>query len=189
MLSRLSPLLRSSLHSRSTRAAEPMAARALARAIPSVTGSASSLSLNDHSKLSFSPASLSFPAASPHFGSSILSPAGLSCEEDRKFFLTAARRFGKVFASGREYRKTRRKPAPRRREELELNVKICIEEQLPDDPEILVYEMLMMFRLIACLFVRLNNHLVWMYNRLGMNHINGWWCLFFFYKLEVLVLV
>ncbi|KAI5669171.1 hypothetical protein M9H77_19024 [Catharanthus roseus] len=137
MLSRLSPLLRSSLHFRSTRAAT------LARAIPSVTGSASSLSLNDHSKLSFSPASLSFPAASPHFGSSILSPAGLSCEEDRKFFLTAARRFGKVFASGREYRKTRRKPAPRRREELELNVKICIEEQLPDDPEILdIAEML-----------------------------------------------
>lgn len=130
-----------------------MAARVvLARAIPSAatttaTSSASiSFSLKAHARLSLSfssPPTVSFPTAassssSPYLRSSILSPARLSCKDDRKLFFTSARGFGKVFASLRGYRKTRRKAAPRRKDELELDVKICIEEQLPDDPEILV---------------------------------------------------
>lgn len=129
-----------------------MAARVvLARAIPSAattttTSSASiSFSLKAHARLSLSfssPPTVSFPTAasssSPYLRSSILSPARLSCKDDRKLFFTSARGFGKVFASLRGYRKTRRKAAPRRKDELELDVKICIEEQLPDDSEILV---------------------------------------------------
>ncbi|KAI3823738.1 hypothetical protein L1987_05179 [Smallanthus sonchifolius] len=53
---------------------------------------------------------------------------------------------GKVYASQRGYRKVRGRPAARKKEkgkDLELDVKICIEEQLPDDPEILdIAEML-----------------------------------------------
>ncbi|KAI7757236.1 hypothetical protein M8C21_023757 [Ambrosia artemisiifolia] len=58
-----------------------------------------------------------------------------------------SRRFQTVYASQRGYRKVRgRTSAVRRKDkgkELELDVKICIEEQLPDDPEILdIAEML-----------------------------------------------
>ncbi|CAD5319521.1 unnamed protein product [Arabidopsis thaliana] len=42
---------------------------------------------------------------------------------------------GQVFAERREYRKIRRR-APKKKQELELSVSICIEEQLPDDLEI-----------------------------------------------------
>ncbi|XP_019083507.1 PREDICTED: uncharacterized protein LOC104752224 [Camelina sativa] len=42
---------------------------------------------------------------------------------------------GRVFAERREYRKMRRR-APKKKQELELSVSICIEEQLPDDIEI-----------------------------------------------------
>ncbi|KAI3716819.1 hypothetical protein L1987_67990 [Smallanthus sonchifolius] len=53
---------------------------------------------------------------------------------------------GSVYASQRGYRKVRGRPSARKKEkgrELELDVKICIEEQLPDDPEILdIAEML-----------------------------------------------
>ncbi|KAJ0940163.1 putative sugar-phosphatase [Helianthus annuus] len=55
-------------------------------------------------------------------------------------------RFRKVYASQRGYRKVRGRSSVRRNEkgkELELDVKICVEEQLPDDPEILdIAEML-----------------------------------------------
>ncbi|XP_021646547.2 endoribonuclease YBEY, chloroplastic [Hevea brasiliensis] len=45
---------------------------------------------------------------------------------------------GRVWAAQRGYRKVRRRPLPRIKDkELELNVSICIEEELPDDPEIL----------------------------------------------------
>lgn len=43
-----------------------------------------------------------------------------------------------VLASNREYRKVRRRPAKSKEKQLELRVSICIEEELPDDPEILV---------------------------------------------------
>lgn len=47
---------------------------------------------------------------------------------------------GTVWAAGqRGYRKVRRRAtAKSKQKELELNVSICIEEELPDDPEILV---------------------------------------------------
>lgn len=44
----------------------------------------------------------------------------------------------KIFAAQRDYRKVRRRAAKSKEKELELNVSICIEEELPDDPEILV---------------------------------------------------
>ena len=43
-----------------------------------------------------------------------------------------------VSAANREYRKVRRRPAKSKEKQLELSVSICIEEELPDDPEILV---------------------------------------------------
>ncbi|XP_048332148.1 endoribonuclease YBEY, chloroplastic isoform X1 [Ziziphus jujuba] len=43
----------------------------------------------------------------------------------------------KICASQRDYRKVRRRAAKSKEKELELNVSICIEEDLPDDPEIL----------------------------------------------------
>ncbi|KAK6236795.1 hypothetical protein SCA6_012132 [Theobroma cacao] len=42
-----------------------------------------------------------------------------------------------VSALNRDYRKVRRRPAKSREKQLELSVSICIEEELPDDPEIL----------------------------------------------------
>ncbi|GLT53425.1 hypothetical protein SLA2020_266950 [Shorea laevis] len=51
---------------------------------------------------------------------------------------------GRVWASQqREYRKVRRRAVKSKEKELELNVSICIEEDLPDDPEVLsIAEML-----------------------------------------------
>lgn len=57
------------------------------------------------------------------------------CRGDEKLLKA---RSGTVFASNREYRKLRRKPVKKKEKELELNVSICIEEELPDDTEILV---------------------------------------------------
>lgn len=45
---------------------------------------------------------------------------------------------GRVFAERREYRKMRKR-MPKKKQELELSVSICIEEQLPDDLEIQVF--------------------------------------------------
>ncbi|XP_021907568.1 uncharacterized protein LOC110821909 isoform X2 [Carica papaya] len=56
------------------------------------------------------------------------------CRGDEKLLKA---RSGTVFASNREYRKLRRKPVKKKEKELELNVSICIEEELPDDTEIL----------------------------------------------------
>lgn len=62
------------------------------------------------------------------------------CRGDEKLLKA---RSGTVFASNREYRKLRRKPVKKKEKELELNVSICIEEELPDDTEILsIAEML-----------------------------------------------
>ncbi|KAF4353287.1 hypothetical protein F8388_026290 [Cannabis sativa] len=51
----------------------------------------------------------------------------------------ALRSSGRVWAAQRDYRRAarRRSAAKRNNKELELNVSICIEEDLPDDPEIL----------------------------------------------------
>lgn len=44
-----------------------------------------------------------------------------------------------IFAEQRGYRKLRRRAVKNKEKELELCVKICVEEQLPEDPETLVY--------------------------------------------------
>ncbi|XP_068313912.1 endoribonuclease YBEY, chloroplastic-like [Pyrus communis] len=44
---------------------------------------------------------------------------------------------GPIFFSQREYRKVRRRAAKSKEKEIELDVSICIEEGLPDDPEVL----------------------------------------------------
>ena len=56
------------------------------------------------------------------------------CGEGRR----GLRSLGRVWATQRDYRKVRRRAPKRNEKELELNVSICIEEDLPDDPEILV---------------------------------------------------
>ncbi|XP_042488025.1 endoribonuclease YBEY, chloroplastic-like [Macadamia integrifolia] len=62
------------------------------------------------------------------------------CGTDR----TPARAVGGIFSTRRGYRKVRRRLVKKKeKKQLELNVKICIEEELPDDPEILsIAEML-----------------------------------------------
>ncbi|KAF5461649.1 hypothetical protein F2P56_017727 [Juglans regia] len=61
------------------------------------------------------------------------------CREDGR----GLRPLGRVWAAQREYRKVRRLPSKSKEKELELNVSICIEEDLPDDAEILsIAEML-----------------------------------------------
>ncbi|XP_059274970.1 endoribonuclease YBEY, chloroplastic-like [Lycium ferocissimum] len=62
---------------------------------------------------------------------------GLNCNSDRRWSVAGMN--GKVFASQREYRKSskRLQLKKKKEKELELSVNICIEQQLPDDPEIL----------------------------------------------------
>ncbi|XP_010249477.1 PREDICTED: uncharacterized protein LOC104592035 [Nelumbo nucifera] len=56
---------------------------------------------------------------------------------------TSSRPLRGNFATQRGYRKVRRQPFKKKEKQLELNVRICIEEELPDDPEILsIAEML-----------------------------------------------
>lgn len=45
---------------------------------------------------------------------------------------------GRILCGKREYRKVRRRVPKSKNKELELNVSICIEDELPDDPEVLV---------------------------------------------------
>ncbi|KAK4419915.1 Endoribonuclease YBEY, chloroplastic [Sesamum alatum] len=125
MLSRLSPLLRT--------LSSPMAARVLSRALPSVTALSSKLP----------------PPQCFYLTTSCLEAASLVGR--RRFNsinnLYIASQFGgrngnvAVVAGRREYRKVRtRKVAATKKskeKELELSVKICLEEQLPEDPEIL----------------------------------------------------
>ncbi|KAL9675161.1 hypothetical protein QQ045_003362 [Rhodiola kirilowii] len=55
----------------------------------------------------------------------------------RSVELNGCRRMGKVFAAERGYRMTRMRALKKKKgKELELNVDICIEDELPDDPEI-----------------------------------------------------
>lgn len=68
---------------------------------------------------------------------SISAPALSGFRENRKLLLPVALGLGRVRASRRDYRKSRQKTERKKDKQLELDVKICIEEQLPDDPEIL----------------------------------------------------
>ncbi|WOG84073.1 hypothetical protein DCAR_0103253 [Daucus carota subsp. sativus] len=113
-----------------------MAARILPRVLP--ISSLSTIRSTTHLK-SLSP--LSFNRFSVSFSSSISSLFGI---RRRRRFLSDASRSGEewsvrrgVFAEQRGYRKLRRRAAKSKEKELELCVKICVEEQLPDDPETL----------------------------------------------------
>lgn len=124
MLSRLSPLLLR------TFPRDLMAARVASRAFSTAAYFRRSPTLFPSSSVCFHASSLC--SDSSVFGGRL---SALRCED---------RSISKVFASQRGYRKVRRRPAKSRKEkELELNVDICIEEQLPDDSEILgIAEML-----------------------------------------------
>ncbi|XP_006450741.2 endoribonuclease YBEY, chloroplastic isoform X1 [Citrus clementina] len=62
------------------------------------------------------------------------------CRREEESVVRSSR---KVFAEQRGYRKARRRVAKSKQKELELNVSICIEDELPDDPEVLnIAEML-----------------------------------------------
>ncbi|CAL5359192.1 unnamed protein product [Camellia sinensis] len=107
-----------------------MAARVASRAFSTAAYFRRSPTLFPSSSVCFHASSLC--SDSSVFGGRL---SALRCED---------RSISKVFASQRGYRKVRRRPAKSRKEkELELNVDICIEEQLPDDSEILgIAEML-----------------------------------------------
>ncbi|XAR69283.1 Sugar-phosphatase [Bertholletia excelsa] len=135
MLSRLSPLLRASHRPLPGGA---MAAFALLPALPS-SFSAAAHSRHSSSRLNrlfFSPHL--HVSASPLASNSWPFDSGLNplrCDQRRGL--------ARVFAALRGHRKARRWPAKRKEKELELAVKICIEEQLPHDPEVLnIAEML-----------------------------------------------
>ncbi|XP_057479974.1 endoribonuclease YBEY, chloroplastic isoform X2 [Actinidia eriantha] len=128
MLSRLSRL----------RPLRPMAARLVSHALPSTTAAA--FFHRPPSHFSLVPPSLRSYVSISHLDSSVFGRRlNTSLYEHR----IVSRGLGKVFASQRGYRKVRRRPAKSKEKELELSVNICIEEQLPDDPEILdIAEML-----------------------------------------------
>ncbi|KAK9072068.1 hypothetical protein SSX86_008500 [Deinandra increscens subsp. villosa] len=144
MRSRLPPLpiLIRNLHSSSHMAA---AAGVIIRTVssPSPTASSKLPSLPSlASSSSSSRSSISYSASTPSFG-------GLFAYVNRGDgdWMHSRRLGGKVYASQRGYRKVRGRQLARKKKEkgkeLELDVKICIEEQLPDDPEILdIAEML-----------------------------------------------
>ncbi|KAF3777461.1 Endoribonuclease, partial [Nymphaea thermarum] len=87
---------------------------------------------------------VSYSAFLPSSSSSLFSeplhfPSFFTCRSSEAF--PRARAPGWPVASVRGFRKTRRRPVarknPSKERQLELDVKICLEEELPDDPEIL----------------------------------------------------
>nr|GMD87158.1 endoribonuclease YBEY, chloroplastic [Ipomoea batatas] len=143
MVSRLCPLLRNLHPPAPSLSGDGMAVRVLPRAIPStyvVTVSASSRS---HFRLSPTLSRLSFPTSSIEPSSIFERRFGNGPGRKEFSSWSFARSFGRVLAHRREYRKNSRRPVKRKGKELDLSVKICIEEQLPDDPEVLdIAEML-----------------------------------------------
>jgi hypothetical protein len=88
-----------------------------------------------------SPSSLSFAPKPSNFNFLLLTNTGLF---NKKFETFSQENYRcTVWASHRGYRKVRQRPPAARRskeKDLELSVSICIEEGLPNDPEILVKE-------------------------------------------------
>lgn len=112
-----------------------MAARAISRALPSIVALPSKLSSPPPPRCSYAPPA-SYSVASSTLGR-------------RRFVSDSRSRIGGrndnfvVAAGRREYRKVRSRRVPAsakksKEKELELSVKICLEEQLPEDPEIMV---------------------------------------------------
>lgn len=110
-------------------------ARVVARASPVLLKSSSNTTPFSHSH----PHSISLPYKTRFLSSSFDSTSFggkfyISHHDDRRF----SRGPGRIFASSeRTYRKVRGRTAKGKKKELELNVSICIEEELPDDSEIL----------------------------------------------------
>lgn len=128
MLPRLSPLLRNSSMARAVpRASTPLP-------LPTLLLATTLSSLH-------SPSSLSFAPKPSNFNFLLLTNTGLF---NKKFETFSQENYRcTVWASHRGYRKVRQRPAAARRskeKDLELSVSICIEEGLPNDPEILVKE-------------------------------------------------
>lgn len=136
MLPRLSPFLRPLHPLLLSSAATPMA-RVLTRAAPVRL----SHTTNVIASICISPR-LGFDTNTNRFGVSPSLKSSLSgrgfhalCRDDGRGLTP----LGRVWASQqREYRKVRRRAVKSKEKELELNVSICIEEDLPDDPEVLV---------------------------------------------------
>ncbi|OVA12472.1 Endoribonuclease YbeY [Macleaya cordata] len=120
------------IHSFSGASMARIVTRAFPLAFRSSPNNQTSLRFLSHTSTRFL-TSFSSSSSSSVFGRRIQ----ISCEEERN-----PTRKG-VFANQRGYRKVRRWPEKKKEKELELNVQICLEEELPDDPEILnIAEML-----------------------------------------------
>ncbi|XP_030530661.1 endoribonuclease YBEY, chloroplastic isoform X2 [Rhodamnia argentea] len=123
MLARRSSLLRI------LRRRDPEMARALLRAVPFASSLRSSSALHSQT-VHLGAAASSSPLGTSLFGNKV----GFFGAGNEKQLTGLC---GRVWASQRGYRKVRRRAAKSKDRELELNASICIEEDLPDDLEIL----------------------------------------------------
>ncbi|KAL9443233.1 hypothetical protein AB3S75_016566 [Citrus x aurantiifolia] len=135
MLPRLSSVLRTLPSSTA-----PMA-RIISRATPLPLTRTSSAAISFLNSPSISYKTHRLDASSPSKSSSLFGRGfRVLCRREEE---SAVRSSRKVFAEQRGYRKVRRRVAMSKQKELELNVSICIEDELPDDPEVLnIAEML-----------------------------------------------
>ncbi|CAH9100305.1 unnamed protein product [Cuscuta europaea] len=120
-----------------------MLVRVFPRAMVSTSVAAASFPSRSHFTLSPPSTRFSFPSLSSEPSS--IFDRRFANGPTRKDFgsWSIGRLFWRTLASRREYRKHSRRLAKRKEKELELSVNICIEEQLPDDSEVLdVAEML-----------------------------------------------
>lgn len=117
-----------------------MEARLLSRLLPAAVAL--------HSKLPFSSPHLRFHALAAHLESaSVFVRRGTGRDDllsiSRGFRWKIDKTAVAAAASRREYRKVRSRRVnatkKKKEKELELSVKLCLEEQLPEDPEILVF--------------------------------------------------
>ncbi|KAK9208162.1 hypothetical protein WN944_000516 [Citrus x changshan-huyou] len=135
MLPRLSSVLRTLPSSTA-----PMA-RMISRATPLPLTRTSSAAISFLNSPSISYKTHRLDASSPSNSSSLFGRGfRVLCRREEESVVRSSR---KVFAEQRGYRKARRRVAKSKQKELELNVSICIEDELPDDPEVLnIAEML-----------------------------------------------
>ncbi|KAF3446720.1 hypothetical protein FNV43_RR11900 [Rhamnella rubrinervis] len=129
---RFVPILRTLHHSLSSSA---RMARAIQRAVvvPLNLATTSSRSFHSPSYLGFISHANGFDASSASESSLFGRRFHALCGDERVVLKPLQR----IFAAQRDYRKLRRRAAKSKEKKLELNVSICIEEELPDDPEIL----------------------------------------------------
>ncbi|KAL9440293.1 hypothetical protein AB3S75_019033 [Citrus x aurantiifolia] len=135
MLPRLSSVLRTLPSSTA-----PMA-RIISRATPLPLTRTSSAAISFLNSPSISYKTHRLDASSPSKSSSLFGRGfRVLCRREEESVVRSSR---KVFSEQRGYRKVRRRVAKSKPNELELNVSICIEDELPDDPEVLnIAEML-----------------------------------------------